>query len=46
MYGILMLLPQSEAFEVLRRRLKSIPTLTLLSLNPPPAQRAPQLGGL
>lgn len=43
LYGVLMLLPQSEAFEVLRRRLKSVPTLALLSLSTPPARSAPQL---
>mmetsp|Transcript_71906 Transcript_71906/g.164768 ORF Transcript_71906/g.164768 Transcript_71906/m.164768 type:complete len:688 (+) Transcript_71906:3-2066(+) len=40
MYGILMLLPQSEAFEVLRRRLKAVPTLALLAL----AQAQPPSG--
>jgi vacuole morphology and inheritance protein 14 len=34
LYTILMLLPQSEVFETLRRRLKSVPTLTMLHLYP------------
>jgi vacuole morphology and inheritance protein 14 len=44
MYGVLMLLPQSEAFEVLRRRLKAVPTLALLALAPPPQD--PSAAGL
>jgi vacuole morphology and inheritance protein 14 len=35
LYAILMLLPQSEAFEILRKRLESVPTLALLALSLP-----------
>uniref|UniRef100_A0A7S0EZA4 Vacuolar protein 14 C-terminal Fig4-binding domain-containing protein n=1 Tax=Hanusia phi TaxID=3032 RepID=A0A7S0EZA4_9CRYP len=33
MFGILMLLPQSEAFDILRKRLKSVPALAMLALQ-------------
>ncbi|EKX49911.1 hypothetical protein GUITHDRAFT_104308 [Guillardia theta CCMP2712] len=35
MFGILMLLPQSEAFDILRKRLKSVPALAMLALYRP-----------
>lgn len=33
MYGLLMLLPQSDAFKMLHARLHSVPTLALLQLE-------------
>ena len=35
MYGLLALLPQSDAFRTLHARLNSIPTLALLQLDDP-----------
>ena len=41
MYGLLALLPQSDAFRTLHARLNSIPTLALLQLEDPNSPAPP-----
>jgi hypothetical protein len=38
MYGLLQLLPQSDAFRTLHARLHAAPTAALLQLSPPPSE--------